>query len=106
MTSWRAQAACRDLPVDMFPTTQHGLDLAVAVCAGCPVIIDCHTAGSDETYGVWGGEPRGAGHDRCVCGRWVIRRRHASALKRCPGCQAEVRRELYRAKARRRRQAR
>jgi hypothetical protein len=28
---------------------------ARAICAGCPVVVECADAGATEAYGVWGG---------------------------------------------------
>ena len=71
MTSWREQAACRDMPTSMFVSERMSPQreaAAKAVCAGCPVrhecLADCMSApgsempGSSGFYaliGVWGG---------------------------------------------------
>jgi WhiB family transcriptional regulator, redox-sensing transcriptional regulator len=63
---WRRQAACRDVPVEMFfhPEGERGharqdrVEAARAVCARCPVRTPCRdfARSADERYGIWGGE--------------------------------------------------
>lgn len=56
---WMAQAECVDLTALMFPGRgdNAGVDAARAVCARCPVRVDCleYALDNDEHYGVWGG---------------------------------------------------
>jgi WhiB family redox-sensing transcriptional regulator len=60
---WRFLAACADRDPDLFfPKGSSGPALrqaqhAKAVCAGCPVRIECleWAQSSGQTYGVWGG---------------------------------------------------
>jgi len=60
---WRAQAACRDLPTDLFFPVGHGpraqtqARLAKQVCADCQVREDCldYALGTNARYGVFGG---------------------------------------------------
>ena len=56
--SWRVEAACRDLDVDLFfPTTEDEADEAKAVCASCPVRQACldYAIQTRQDDGVWGG---------------------------------------------------
>lgn len=65
MWSWQQDAACRELPVEMFvgpegetPTQRRRREAAaVEICASCPVRVDClnHALEQPEWYGVWGG---------------------------------------------------
>jgi WhiB family redox-sensing transcriptional regulator len=65
MNDWRLEAACRDLPGELFfPIGTLGVnrsgtesDAAKAVCATCPVTATCLTWALDtnERHGVWGG---------------------------------------------------
>lgn len=67
---WRQHAACRDYePEAFFPVAQPGkgvagarmvaaeVEYAKAVCARCPVRVECLTGAleRDERYGIWGG---------------------------------------------------
>lgn len=62
---WQDQAACRDLPLELFfgpdgekPQERDARERrAVQVCAGCPVRDMCaaHAVALPEAYGVWGG---------------------------------------------------
>jgi WhiB family redox-sensing transcriptional regulator len=62
---WQLHAACRGLPSEVFfhPDNERGParaardEAAKAVCAGCPVQIQCRAHALDvrEPYGVWGG---------------------------------------------------
>lgn len=56
--TWRQHAACRSVPTAVFfgqgDPHDGDDDIAKAVCAGCPVKIDCKIDGMDEAYGVWG----------------------------------------------------
>src|SRR5688500_4279298 len=59
-TSWRADAACRDLPTALFfPDSESPADAspALAVCAVCPVRADCleFALASRQADGIWGG---------------------------------------------------
>ena len=67
---WRARAKCVELaiPVDaFFPTKGASQKEAKAVCARCPVRIECddYAKRTNSTYGIWGG---------------VIRHRHKKEL--------------------------
>jgi len=58
--AWRQQAVCRGLDPDMFvPGTESDDTVgdAVAVCAGCPVRLDClaEALADPRIVGVWGG---------------------------------------------------
>lgn len=58
---WRLQAACRGKPTDMFfPARGDNIAEALAVCAGCPVILECLRTGLRERSGIWGGLPHKA----------------------------------------------
>jgi hypothetical protein len=57
---WRRDALCReytDQGYTWFPR-QGGVDdalLAAAVCARCPVQVECFEYGAGEPFGIWGG---------------------------------------------------
>ncbi len=56
--AWRAQAACRDADVKMFfPDSDEEAEAAKAVCASCPVRIECleFALATRQEDGVWGG---------------------------------------------------
>src|SRR4051812_12233336 len=63
---WQRQAACRDVPVELFfppdeergPARRRRIEAARAVCARCPVRTPCRdfARSADERYGIWGGE--------------------------------------------------
>jgi len=55
---WADLASCRSLSPELFfPETANDEDAAKAVCAGCPVRLDCmeHALAASEPYGIWGG---------------------------------------------------
>ena len=62
---WQQRGACRDLDTEVFfhPDNERGPRRdrreaeAKAVCAGCPVLVQCreHALAVQEPYGVWGG---------------------------------------------------
>jgi len=62
---WQQDAACRDLPTEMFfhpdgergPRRKNRENAAKAVCASCPVIQACRkqALSLQEPYGIWGG---------------------------------------------------
>ncbi|MYF33346.1 MAG: WhiB family transcriptional regulator [Acidimicrobiaceae bacterium] len=55
---WRADAACRGEPVEMFfPAWGRRFDAAKRICEECPVSGECLAAAlaMDSQYGVWGG---------------------------------------------------
>lgn len=61
---WRADAACRDVDVDLFFAVDEASQReAVAICETCPVRTPCleHAIATREHYGVWGGVRE---HDR------------------------------------------
>ncbi|MDA8183587.1 MAG: WhiB family transcriptional regulator [Actinomycetota bacterium] len=69
----RHLAACRGRSAVMFPEPVRGgppaatYGPALALCAGCPVVEPCRTAGAGEPAGVWGGTTpadRGIGRRR------------------------------------------
>jgi WhiB family transcriptional regulator, redox-sensing transcriptional regulator len=58
--AWFADAACAGTDPDlMFPVEAKGPTVAAAkaVCASCPVRVDCllHALNEGEEHGVWGG---------------------------------------------------
>ncbi len=62
--AWRARAACRSLPAELFFPAGELEDQAVvqseeakAVCAECPVRLACleFAIATNQPYGVWGG---------------------------------------------------
>lgn len=59
--SWRHDAACRGMDVDLFfPDTKdwRAFEAAKAVCGGCPVRDDCLIENIHEIDGVFGGTTR------------------------------------------------
>jgi WhiB family redox-sensing transcriptional regulator len=55
---WRGDAACMDLPVDMFfPPVEAEAHDAVAICQGCRVRQACldYAVDHSERFGIWGG---------------------------------------------------
>ncbi len=62
---WQLQGACRAASPDLFfhpegergPSRRGREQAAKAVCAGCPVLLQCrsHALAVREPYGVWGG---------------------------------------------------
>lgn len=56
---WQTAAACRGANPELFyPGRGESLAPARAICAGCPVAVECAAAGSKELYGIWGGTSR------------------------------------------------
>lgn len=58
MTDWMSRAACRGLPPAIFyPEWGEEGTEARAICAACPVRIDCldHAITTGERFGIWGG---------------------------------------------------
>lgn len=62
---WQQSGACRELPSEMFfhpdgergPSRRNRENRALAVCATCPVIMQCRNQALtiQESYGIWGG---------------------------------------------------
>lgn len=60
--SWHDLAACRGVDPDLFfPQRGESLDPARAICATCPVRVDCleEALARKEEFGVWGGMSTG-----------------------------------------------
>jgi hypothetical protein len=66
MAHWSDDSLCRGMHSEMWypplfkeertaPEAQY-YDLGKLVCEHCPVINECHEAGQDEEYGMWGGQ--------------------------------------------------
>ena len=58
--AWMARAACRGMPPARFyPPPGAATAAALAVCARCPVRVECdqHADATGEDYGIWGGRP-------------------------------------------------
>lgn len=57
---WCERAACRGHPRPdwWFPVDAHPrvIELALRICAGCPVRSDCAEAATSEKHGIWAGE--------------------------------------------------
>ncbi len=71
--SWRDQAACADVNVEvMFPTTREGVDRAKAHCTGCPVREEClaYSFEAPERHGVWGGKSAEERNEYLQTGEW------------------------------------
>ena len=57
-TDWLEHAACRGLELrTFFPVSETGADVAVAVCAACPVREECleYAIATRQPEGIWGG---------------------------------------------------
>jgi WhiB family transcriptional regulator, redox-sensing transcriptional regulator len=57
-TTWMARANCRDVPPEtMFPSDGAGVEIALRICADCPVREPCleYALGNRIDHGVWGG---------------------------------------------------
>jgi WhiB family redox-sensing transcriptional regulator len=55
---WVVFSACRSAdPEEFFPTTKEQEDRALAICATCPVRIECleYALEARERFGIWGG---------------------------------------------------
>ena len=55
---WVIFGACRNVEGDtFFPVTKEETDAALAICATCPVRVECleYALEARERYGVWGG---------------------------------------------------
>jgi WhiB family transcriptional regulator, redox-sensing transcriptional regulator len=57
---WRADAACRDLDIDIFFPVDESEEAALpakAICATCPVADEClqYALATNQAEGVWGG---------------------------------------------------
>jgi WhiB family redox-sensing transcriptional regulator len=59
---WRLRAACRGMDPELFfPSAETGrlntvrINRAKAVCAGCPVVLECRVQYMDQEWGVFGG---------------------------------------------------
>lgn len=58
MFEWSERAACKDLAGDIFfPDRGTSAAPAKAVCAGCPVRLECldYALKAKERFGIWGG---------------------------------------------------
>ena len=58
LENWRQQSACRDLETTVFfPATDEEAAAAKAVCATCPVRLECleYAIATRQDDGVWGG---------------------------------------------------
>ena len=56
--TWQSEASCRGVdPEVFFPTTDEEAASAAAICATCPVRVNCLAFSIErgERYGVWGG---------------------------------------------------
>jgi WhiB family redox-sensing transcriptional regulator len=93
--AWQLRAACRGAPGAVFfhPDSERGparrdRDVkAKAVCAHCPVIVECrrHALAAEEPYGVWGGQDE---HERRAA---IARRRR---VKRASPGSVRLRHEV------------
>lgn len=59
-TAWMADAACARSRIDMFPTTEYGVDRALAVCELCRCRTACreYALANRINDGVWGSSER------------------------------------------------
>jgi WhiB family redox-sensing transcriptional regulator len=54
--AWQADAACRTAPVRwFFPVRGEDVRPAKALCAACPVAVECARFSEDEEHGIWAG---------------------------------------------------
>lgn len=53
---WQRRAACRGMTAAFFPERGADQTEAKAVCAECPVIVQCAEAGRYERFGIWAGK--------------------------------------------------
>ena len=80
---WQSRAACRDHdPEWWFPTDDTTRREAIAICATCPVRIECatHATRLNIVHGVWGGVDRDptrqVGRPQSPCGTNAAYYRH------------------------------
>jgi WhiB family redox-sensing transcriptional regulator len=62
-TEWMRDALCAQTDPEAFYPDRHGtVAPAVAVCAVCPVLVECraYALATDQRFGVWGGLSAGA----------------------------------------------
>lgn len=54
---WKKRSACKGMDASIFYKEEKDADYseARAVCARCPVQVDCLMAGMGEQHGIWGG---------------------------------------------------
>lgn len=55
---WATFASCTTIPgMTFFPQNKREEAIALAVCAACPVRVEClgHALATNERFGVWGG---------------------------------------------------
>jgi WhiB family redox-sensing transcriptional regulator len=81
---WENRARCRDMDADLFFPERgenRAIEQAKAVCAQCPVSVDCLTAHLRERDGVWGGT---TGNERRKMRRGVL------VVQPCPVSVAAV----------------
>ncbi len=58
MLAWQDRAACSGVDPELFfPAKGESLAPAKAICAGCPVRVECleYALTHNERYGIWGG---------------------------------------------------
>jgi len=75
--SWASQAACTGKPNLFFGSGHESCEQkqrreakAKAICASCPVLVDCRVEGMGEKWGVWGAlNPEERGHYKRNVGR-------------------------------------
>lgn len=89
---WKVHAACKDSPTDWwFPESSSPARVPRAICASCPVRVDCLQyalvgEAKAELYGVWGGAgERGRRYLRSL---WV-RSPHPDRVAGPEGCDCE-----------------
>ncbi|MEZ5309519.1 MAG: WhiB family transcriptional regulator [Microthrixaceae bacterium] len=77
--SWEHRSACKGIdPVIFYPATDEDAETAKAVCAVCPVQVDCleYAIANREHEGIWGG------HTEKERQRIIRRRRRERAMKK------------------------
>jgi len=99
---WRELAECPKYdPEWWFPLSSHDpcIQIAIAICATCPVSSDCETASRSERWGIWAGRLKEKPRKEPSVGTRVVvasRRRESVAMREARrAAAAEVVVELY-----------
>ncbi len=76
--SWREVAACTDMDVDFFSTTDAAVGRAKDVCGDCSVAVECleFAVETNQPDGIWGGMT--VNERRRVRRQWLEQLRRAS----------------------------
>jgi WhiB family redox-sensing transcriptional regulator len=101
MGDWPDRAACRGYPQHVFfPEKGESTSEAKAVCARCPVLVECAAwaRSAPEHYGIWGGlSPKARRGDRIwLCRGCQQEINGVGSAKFCDACRPELRAERQR----------